>query len=194
MKVEGNLALKEEPLEEIIGGKVVMMSPPAPNHGRVTSNLDRIFNNYLLDKQCEYFADSIGLILSKRDKFIPDGMIVCDRSQVKDDGVHGAPSLTVEVLSPSTARYDRGRKKDIYERLGVREYWIVSPSDMTIEQYLLQDGKFVLNDVYRKYREYELEDMKEEERAAIVTEFRCSLFDDLIIRVDDVFRRLEWPG
>ena len=194
MKIEGNLALKEEPLEEIIGGKVVMMAPPAPNHGRVTSNLDRIFNNYLLDKQCEYFADSIGLILSKRDKFIPDGMIICDRSQVKDDGVHGAPSLTVEVLSPSTARYDRGRKKDIYERLGVREYWIVSPSDMTIEQYLLQDGKFVLNDVYRKYREYELEDMKEEDRAAIVTEFRCSLFDDLIIRVDDVFRRLEWPG
>ncbi|MBR4210821.1 MAG: Uma2 family endonuclease, partial [Oscillibacter sp.] len=84
--------------------------------------------------------------------------------------------------------------KDLYERCGVREYWIVSPSDLTIEQYILQDGKFVLRDVYHKYDAYELEDMTDEERAAIVTEFQCSLFDDLTIRVDDVFRRLEWPG
>ena len=194
MNIEGNLALKEEPLEELIGGKVVMMAPPAPNHGRVTSNLDRIFNNYLLDKQCEYFSDSVGLILADTDKFIPDGMIVCDPSQVKRDGVHGAPSLTVEVLSPRTARNDRGRKKDLYERSGVREYWIVSPSDMTIEQYLLRDGKFVLNNVYRKYPAYELDEMSDEERAAVVTEFQCSLFEDLTIRVEDVFRRLEWPG
>ena len=194
MNIEGNLTLKEELSKELIGGKIIMMAPPSPHHGRITSNLDRIFNNYLLDKQCEYFADSIGLILTDKDRFIPDGMLVCDHSQVQKDGVHGAPSLTVEVLSPSTARNDRGRKKDLYERCGVREYWIVSPSDMTIEQYILQDGKFVLRDVYHKYDAYELEDMTEEEQAAIVTEFQCSLFDDLTIRVDDVFRRLEWPG
>ena len=194
MNVEGTLALKEEPLEELIDGKPVMMAPPAPRHGRITSNLDRIFNNYLLDKQCEYFSDSVGLILTDKDKFIPDGMIVCDHSQVKGDGVHGAPSLTVEVLSPSTARNDRGRKKDLYERCGVREYWIVSPSDMTIEQYILQDGKFVLRDIYRKYTDELLEYMTDEERAAIVTEFQCGVFEDLTIQVEDVFRRLDWPG
>ena len=122
---------------------------------------------------------------------MPNGALVTNPRQLEPDGIHGTPDLAIEILSPGTARYDRGRKKDFYEQSGVREYWIVSPSDMTIEQYLLQNGKFVLNDVYRKYRDYELEDMKEEERAAIVKEFRCSLFPDLPILVEDVFDRVE---
>ena len=187
MKVEGNLALKEEPLEEIIGGKVVMMAPPLSNHNRLARNLAGIFTPYLRGKTCEYFGDHEGVFLTEGEYYIPDGMVVCDPGKIDRHGVHGAPDLVIEILSRSTIRNDRGLKKEMYEAAGVREYWIVNPSDMTIEQYLLRDGQLILNDVYQKYQGYELEDMKEEERAAIVTEFRCSLFPDLPILVEDVF-------
>ncbi len=194
MNIDGNLALKEETLEELIGGKLVMMAPPASNHNRIARNLSGIFVPYLRGKKCEYFGDHEGVFLSEGEEYIPDGLIVCDPDKVKRNGIYGAPDLAIEILSPSTARNDRGRKKDVYEQCGVREYWIVSPSDMTIEQYILRDGKFVLNDIYRKYWDYEFEDMTEEERAAIVTEFRCSLFPDLPIFVKDVFDHVTLPG
>jgi len=49
-------------------------------------------------------------------------MVVCDRDKIKNDGVHGAPYLVVEALSPSTAKRDKTYKKDAYARSGVREY------------------------------------------------------------------------
>jgi Uma2 family endonuclease len=49
------------------------------------------------------------------------------------DGVHGAPDLVIEILSPSNAYYDLKTKKDVYERIGVGEYWIVDPRDHSIE-------------------------------------------------------------
>ena len=74
-----------------------------------------------------------------------------------------------------------------YARCGVLEYWIVSPGGRSVEQYFLQDGSLVLHDICQSYTADFLEVMKAEERAALVTEFRCSLFDDLSIRLDDVF-------
>ena len=120
-------------------------------------------------------------------------MIVCDPDKVRDDGVYGAPDLVVEVISPGTAKYDRGRKKDMYEKYGVREYWIVNPADRVIEQYLLTEGRFILHEVYHKYTQRDLDRMKPDERAAVIESFKCSLFDDLIIQVDDVFDRVVIP-
>ena len=189
--MNGNLAYKLEPQEEIIGGKVVMMAPATINHTRITRNISRIFDSFLQNRPCEYFPDGAGLYLSEdEDEYQPDGMVVCDPDKVTDDGIFGAPDLVVEVLSPSTARYDRGHKMKVYEKYGVREYWIVNPLDLCVEQYVLQDGAFVLWDVYHKYAPSALERMKEKERAEVVTEFRCSLFDDLVIRLDDVFGRV----
>ena len=194
MNIDGNLALKEEPLEELIGGKVVMMAPPVSNHNTIAANIAGIFVPYLRGKKCRYYGDHEGVFLTEGEFYIPDGLVICDPDKIKLDGIHGAPDLAIEILSPSTARYDRGRKKDIYEQYGVREYWIVNPPEMTIEQYVLQDGKFFLRDIYRKYTETLLEYMKEEERAAIVKEFRCSLFPDLPILVEDVFDHMIFLG
>lgn len=92
-----------------------------------------------------------------------------------------------EVLSPSTTSRDRGYKKDLYARCGVREYWIVSPSEKSVEVYRMDGADLVLHDVYSVYPDWMLSKMKEEERAAVVTRFKCSLYDDLEIAPDDVF-------
>jgi Uma2 family endonuclease len=186
-----NLAYQDEIWEELIDGTIVAMSPAASNHNRISGNIHAIFWTYLKDKPCEPFPDGENLFLSEKDHLIPDGMIVCDPDKIKSDGVHGAPDLVVEVLSPSTAKNDRGHKKEAYAAAGVKEYWIVSPNDKLLEQYLLKDGQFVLHDVYVIHPDYELAKMTEEERAALVTEFKCSLYDDLLISLEDVFRRVK---
>ena len=189
--MQSNLAYKLEPREEIIGGRVVMMATPTSNHNRVAGNIYRIFANYLEGKKCEPFPDREGLYLEEdKEEYQPDGMVVCDPEKVRPDGVHGAPDLVVEVLSPGTGRYDRGRKKIIYEKHGVREYWIVDPESQSVEQYVLENGEFVLRDVFQQYPDFMLKRMKEDERSAVVTEFRCSLFDDLTIRLEDIFYRV----
>ena len=189
----GNLAYDErlyEPWEELIGGKVVQMSPsPTVSHNDIAGNIFNIFKNYLKGKPCRPFGDGTDLYLTEQDRYIPDGMIVCDRSKIQRNGVHGAPDLVVEVLSPGTARQDRREKKDVYERCGVREYWIVIPKARSIEQYLLEEGKFLLNRIYQWYPAYELDDMEPEDRAEAEAQmvFQCSLFPDLDIHLEDIF-------
>ena len=198
--MNGNLAYKLElyddaPKEEVIGGRVVMMSTPDSNHNRVAGNIHTIFDVYLDGRRCEPFGDNEALFLEEgKEEYRPDMMVVCDPEKVRNKGVFGAPDLVVEVLSRSTARNDRGHKKDVYEKFGVREYWIVDPVRLSVEQYVLENGKFVLWDVYHKYSASALAEMKEEERAAVVTEFKCSLFDDLVISVDRIFRRVVFTG
>jgi len=182
-----NLAYQEERREELIGGNVVMMSPASAEHVYTAGSIYNIFKNYLKGKNCIPFSDGLLVHLTDENKFVPDMMVVCDRSKIKSDGVHGAPDLVVEVLSPSTAKDDRTRKKEIYEACGVPEYWLVSPTDKSIEVYLLESGKYILHDVYTVRPDWVLKQMTDEERAAIVTEFKCHLYDDLIIRLDDIF-------
>ena len=182
-----NLAYQEERREELIGGKVVMMSPASAEHVYTAGSIYNIFKNYLKGKNCIPFSDGLLVHLTDDNKFVPDMMVVCDRSKIKSDGVHGAPDLVVEVLSPSTAKDDRTRKKEVYEACGVPEYWLVSPTDKSIEVYLLESGKYILHDVYTVRPDWVLAQMTDEERSAVVTEFKCHLYDDLLIRLDDIF-------
>ena len=188
--MENNLAFREPPRYEIIDGKVVMMAPAVSNHNRVALNIANIFYNYLEGKPCEFYQDGEGLYLENEQEYIPDGMVVCDPSKDHGDGIYGAPDLVIEVLSPSTARYDRMNKKNAYERHGVREYWIADPANRIMEQYVLEEGKFVLRGIYAQCQEMELRRMTEEEKAGLVTEFQCAVFDDLTVRLDKIFARV----
>ena len=176
--------------EEIIGGNAVMLASPTLNHNFVSGNIYRIFANYLHGKRCTPFSDNTKLFLEDGEKYIPDMMVVCNPEKLKRNGVYGAPDLVVEVLSPGTAKNDRGHKKDIYEKHGVREYWIVSPGEQSVEQYILKDGAFILQELYTHYSPNMLADMTAEERNAVVTEFQCTLFTDLTIHLEDIFYRV----
>ena len=186
-----NLAYKDEPWrEELIAGKLVAMAPALISHNRIKGNIFGIFWEFLRGRTCEVLPDGSAVYLTETDYYYPDVMVVCDPDKIKADGVYGAPDLVAEVLSPSSVRYDRGRKLRIYEKSGVREYWLISPAEKVLEQYLLTDGRFELNNSLAIHTEMEKKRMKPEELAAIQTEFKCSLYDDLIIRMEDIFRRV----
>ncbi|MCI8415546.1 MAG: Uma2 family endonuclease [Ruminiclostridium sp.] len=182
-----HVAYQDERREELIDGKIVAMSPASTSHTYIADGILSIFRHYLRGRKCIPFGDGLLVHLTDQDKFVPDVMIVCDRNKIGRNGIHGAPDLVVEVLSPSTAKKDRGYKKAAYESSGVPEYWIVNPADKSIEVYLLEDGRYTLDNVYTRYPDEDLAEMTDEEKAAVITEFKCHLYDDLVIRLDDIF-------
>ena len=105
------------------------------------------FANRLENSTCTIIADGMNLCLTEKDRFVPDMMVVCDRDKIRNDGVHGAPDLVVEVLSPRTAYRDWGYRMELYAKGGVREYWLVSPAEESVEVYLPEEGRFALRDV-----------------------------------------------
>jgi Uma2 family endonuclease len=73
----------------------------------------------------------------------PDVIVVCDRNQVDEFCCVGAPDLVIEIQSPSTSHRDLHYKYELYEREGVREYWVVYPLDRCIRVFTLSaDGKY----------------------------------------------------
>jgi len=187
--MSGNLAYREERREELIDGKIVAMSPASTNHTFTSGNIYLIFGNYLHGKKCTPISDGSTVYLTDEDHFVPDMMVVCDPDKIKPDGIHGAPDLVVEVLSPSTAKNDRAHKKEVYAKCGVQEYWIVDPANKSVEVYRTNGIELVLHDVYALHPDWMLARMSEKERAAVVTHFKCGLFDDLDISLEDVFYR-----
>lgn len=186
-----NLAYQEERREELIGGEIVMMAPsPAWNHVAISGNIFSIFRDFLRGKKCTPIQDGFDLHLDENNIFVPDFMLVCDRGKIRWNGVYGAPDLVAEVLSPSTAKNDRWYKKNVYEASGVPEYWLVNPTDRSIEVYLFQDGRYILDNLYTLWPAEQLADMTAGEKAGLVTEFKCHLFDNLTIRLEEVFSDL----
>jgi Uma2 family endonuclease len=75
--------------------------------------------------------------------FEPDVVALKDTSIIGENSIAGVPDMLVEVLSPSTARYDRTVKYESYRKAGVKEYWIVDPHERRVDVFLLQNGKYV---------------------------------------------------
>lgn len=166
--------------QEMINGKIYMQAAyPATNHNRVIRNLSAKFYTYLRGKRCESFGENMKVVLNDKNYFIPDLMIVCDPDKIKDKFIDGAPDLVVEVLSPSTNRNDRISKKYAYEKAGVREYWIISPNDKSVEVYLLQGDLLVLSNVYT----LDSEDESAEKSIPI------SFYEDFSVEVQEIFDR-----
>lgn len=176
---------------EKINGQEVLMSPrPATRHSRAAGRIYGIFFQFLRKKRCEAFFEH-EVHLDDENVFVPDVLIICDKNKIKANWIDGAPDLVVEVLSPSTTINDRGIKKDVYERSGVKEYWIVDPIAKSIEVHYLKDGRLVLDHVYMIFPPEEWERMTEEQRAAARLSVKVSLYDDLLVDVREVFEDID---
>lgn len=86
----------------------------------------------------------VDVYLDGSNAFQPDILFIAKERLclLRENGLHGAPDMVIEILSPSTAKYDRGNKKRVYERNGVREYWIVDPHTRIVQGYRLLNGAF----------------------------------------------------
>lgn len=145
------LASGEHWRDEKIDGVIYDMSPaPGYQHGIINGNIYRIIGNGLRNSLCLVFMENLDFKFRpdiNDDYLCPDVMVVCDRKLLKGSSYSGVPKFIVETLSPSTAKRDKTEKKDIYEKAGVGEYWIVSPQG-SVEIYYLEDGKYIMKENY----------------------------------------------
>lgn len=133
---------------ELIYGVAYAMSPaPRVSHQEKAFSLARHLGNYLEGKPCKVYMAPLDVFLEEDtnagDTVVePDVLALCDTSKIQDDGIHGAPDFIAEVLSEGTAHKDLGFKRELYERVGVREYWIIHSDTGFVYQYILKDGRF----------------------------------------------------
>lgn len=179
---------------ELIDGKIFMMSPrPRVEHATVCTNIASEFRSYLKGKTCRAFCDGVDVFLDENNRFIPDTMIVCNPDIIKHDGIHGAPDLVVEVLSKTTAKNDRSKKKYTYAKYGVKEYWIVDVWSKSVEVYYNQDNWFVLDNIYYYLTDEEIAEnnnMSDNDIDKIkeyTDSIKVSICDNLIVKLKDMF-------
>ena len=128
---------------EIVGGQAYAMAPaPATRHQIVTGELFGQLREFFAGKKCRPAISPVDVKLSQADVVQPDIVVVCDPRQIRPSHIEGAPAHVVEVLSPFTEVFDRGRKMDLYARSGVKEVWLVTPYPSLIEVFLLADGGY----------------------------------------------------
>lgn len=179
---------------ELIDGKIFMMSPrPRVEHATVCTNIASEFRSYLKGKTCRAFCDGVDVFLDENNRFIPDTMIVCNPDIIKHDGIYGAPDLVVEVLSKTTAKNDRSKKKYTYAKYGVKEYWIVDVWSKSVEVYYNQDNWFVLDNIYYYLTDEEIAEnnnMSDNDIDKIkeyTDSIKVSICDNLIVKLKDIF-------
>lgn len=141
---------------ELIDGVAYAMGPaPVRRHQGILLELARQVANILEGSPCRPYIAPFDVRLPKTDEIDnevdtvvqPDLVVICDRAKLDDKGCRGAPDWVVEVLSPSTAGHDQILKRALYQRVGVREYWLVHPVDRIVTIYTLNFGSYGVPDV-----------------------------------------------
>ena len=155
---------------ELINGTAYNMTPaPSVNHQRILRQLLLQLGNFLSDKSCEVFTAPFDVRLSATDEkdedsknvVQPDIVVICDSSKLDEKGCKGAPDLTIEIVSPASASIDNIKKMDLYEKNGVKEYWIVHPIYKIVTIYkIMENGSYGKPEIYSEKDKIEVELLK----------------------------------
>jgi Uma2 family endonuclease len=146
--------LPDEPRHELLYGRLYLAPSPTARHQMVSLLLSQRLDALARETGGMVFAAPLDVALADHTVVQPDLLYLsaARRDRVRER-IEGAPDLAVEIVSPGTARRDRGEKLRAYAELGVQEYWIIDPAARQIEFLTNRDGRFQvelpLDGVYR---------------------------------------------
>ena len=134
---------------EFYRGEIFAMTGGRRSHGRVTANLVMNLGLHLKGTPCQVFSESMKIQIADDAILYPDIFVTCDRQDLQTEMIFRAPTLVVEVLSPSTQAYDRSQKFALYRRLpSLKEYVLIDPDTRRAEVFRINaDGLFVFHDM-----------------------------------------------
>ncbi len=163
---------------ELIDGVVRLLFPaPKRIHQDISRNIEYSIMTFLRGKSCKIYDAPFDVRLPKNGEkdgrqiytvVQPDICVVCDLTKLDDNGCLGAPDMIVEIVSPSNTKHDIDTKFHLYQKHGVREYWIVFPDQKIVNVFLLNDKGM-----------YEIVGMYPEDSKVPVNIFNCELEIDL---------------
>ena len=139
-------SLPEGTLAELIDGTLHMSSIPTPRYQRIIGELAFALSSHMkqnnsgeiLFAPCDVFLDEHSNAVQ------PDVIFISSKNStiVGEDAIHGVPDMLIEVLSPGNPKHDLVRKKELYQKFGVKEYWIIDPDTKESLGFTLKDGIF----------------------------------------------------
>lgn len=137
-------ALPEGERAELIDGKIYMMASPTLTHQDILSWLNMRIRMYIMEKKgtCKVLPAPFAVYIKndEHNYVEPDVSVICDPNKLDEKGCHGAPDWVIEIVSPSSKTMDYIRKYSMYEKAGVREYWIVDPKEKRTIVYDFEQG------------------------------------------------------
>jgi Uma2 family endonuclease len=133
---------------ELIDGEAYAVSALSRIHQKFSFELGLQIGNYLKNKACEIYTAPFDVRLpqtNEADEVVdtvvqPDISVICNLDKLDDRGCRGAPDWIIEILSPSTVIKDMDVKRDLYQKQGVKEYWLIHPIEQWGMIYLLNEA------------------------------------------------------
>jgi len=138
---------------QLIGGELIMTPAPTPYHQYISGNIYSILKEFVEKNNLgQLYYSPIDVYFEETETYQPDIIFISKErlNIIKETKIEGAPDLVIEILSPATAYYDLRKKFKIYEKHGVKEYWIVDPEEKSIEIYINEKQKFILVETKNK--------------------------------------------
>lgn len=172
---------EQQPIKyEYINGEVYAMTGGTLAHNSIALNLASNLKTHVRGKGCKVFMADAKLGVSENGPFhYPDVMVTCDESDRNAKKVIYHPCIIVEVLSPSTESFDRGKKFQQYRRIStLKEYVLISAEQITVECFRLND-----RGIWELYTY-----MEAEEIYLSSIDFRCAielLYEDIVLETDE---------
>lgn len=141
--------LKEERFELIEGIRYDRQDAPMIRHQQLVTYFAKCFEDLCVAEGLVLIGP-IDVKFDEANECQPDVVYITNENLhiVTEKKIIGAPDIIIEILSPSTSYNDKIRKKRVYERFGVKEYWIVDPVHLYVDQFVLSDKKYILANKY----------------------------------------------
>jgi len=124
-------ALSEGIRAELIDGKLYLLATPSRIHQYLVGEIYFSFKSHIRASKgnCHVYISPFAVRLFDDDSthVEPDLVVICDKNKLTEKGCNGAPDIAIEIISPSNAKHDYITKLAIYQKGGVREYWMINP-------------------------------------------------------------------
>lgn len=150
------LEMEDKNIYELLEGELVNIKAPNVKHQMIVGELFGQVRAYAREKRYRVFVSPIDVRVDGADKedkkifnvFQPDLVLVKEIEKIDEYGIKGTPDIIMEVATEDTLIHDKLRKFRIYQKYGVKEYWIITPAERLIEKYILMDDKKYSVEIY----------------------------------------------
>ncbi len=148
---EDYLKLADDKRYEVINGRLCEIPTPTPLHQGISGNIVFLMWDFVRKREAGQILHAPLDVVLKEEYVLQPDIVFISRERlgiIGEKAIMGPPDLVVEIISPATVRRDTVVKKGIYEKFGLKEYWVVYPEEKAVEVWVLNDeGKYDLFNV-----------------------------------------------